>query len=197
MQVSVSFEELGEFETGGSPVLSYNLQIDTQGAGAGPWINVQGYASDSLEMTGTVLPLTEGQLYYFRYRAKNVHGWGDYSPISWVLLANRPDTLDPVTTTSVGTNVEISWNLTPHERFSPVFAYRIKVKRFDGIFVEHSQCDGTDPTVISELKCTITMLSLFEPDFGLVEGDAIVATVEAMNAHDYSIPSPEAGQTYV
>ena len=144
-----------------------------------------------------MVPLTEGKLYYFRYRAKNAHGWGDFSPISWVLLANRPDQLAPVTTTSVGTDVEISWNPTPHERFSEVFAYRVKIKRSDGIFVEHPQCEGTDQTVISQLKCSITMLSLFEPEFGLVEGDAIVATVEAMNAHDYSIPSPEAGQTYV
>lgn len=41
------------------------------------------------------------------------------------------------------------------------------------------------------------MLSLLDTDFGLVEGDPIKATVEAMNSIDYSYPSPESGDALV
>lgn len=132
-------------------------------------------------------------MYYFRYRALNVHGWGQFSPISFVLLANRPDTLAGATTTNVGTDVEITWEVTPFDRWSPVFEYRIKIMRFDGIYIEHPSCDGKDATIIAELKCTVTMLSLLSAEFGLVEGDNIYATVEAMNSIDYSYPSPQSG----
>ena len=34
---------LGE-QTGGSTILSFNLQIDETGGGSGPWINVRGFS---------------------------------------------------------------------------------------------------------------------------------------------------------
>jgi hypothetical protein len=107
-----------------------------------------------------------------------------------VLLANRPDTLAGATTTNVGLDVEISWLETPFDRWSSVVEYRVKIMRQDGILIEHPDCDGKDATVISELKCTVSMLSLLASDFGLQEGDPIIATVEAMNSIDYSYPSP-------
>jgi len=60
-------------------------------------------------LQATILPLTAGNYYYFRYRALNAHGWGEYSPISFVLLANVPDKLEPAVVTNVGKNVEITW----------------------------------------------------------------------------------------
>ena len=69
----------------------------------------------------------------------------------------------------------------------------MKIKRFDGVFVEHPSCDGTDAEIISALKCTVSMVSLIDTEFRLLEGDRIVAIVEAMNSHDYSYPSAESG----
>jgi hypothetical protein len=163
LQIGVSFEELSEFESGGTTILSYNLQIDLAGGGNGPWTNVQGYTSDSLDLQGTVvIPNSQGNYYYFRYRAKNAHGWGEFSPIMWVLLANRPDTILDVQTTNVGLNVEISWAETPHNRYSNVIDYRIKIMRSDGIYIEHASCDGQDPTIITDRICSVTMLSLLD-----------------------------------
>ena len=31
-----------------------------------------------------------GKTYRFRYRAKNIHGWGDYSEVSYILAATVP-----------------------------------------------------------------------------------------------------------
>jgi hypothetical protein len=142
LQIGVSWDALSIFESGDATLLSYNLQIDTENGGNGPWINVQGYTSDDLSTEATIVPLTEGLMYYFQYRAVNAHGWGKFSPISLVLLANRPDTLAGVTTTNVGTDVTISWEVTPFDRWSTVFEYRIKIMRSDGIYIEHASCDG-------------------------------------------------------
>jgi hypothetical protein len=63
--------------------------------------------------------------------------------------------------------------------------------------VEHPECDGSDALVLSELKCSVTMSSLLEADFYLVQGDEIKATVEAMNSIDYSIASSLSGEAFV
>jgi hypothetical protein len=41
------------------------------------------------------------------------------------------------------------------------------------------------------------MLSLIDSDFGLVEGDNIYVTIEAMNRIDYSYPSPQSGDALI
>jgi len=41
---------LSEIESGGAKVLSYNLQIDMQGGGSGPWINAQGYIENDIRL---------------------------------------------------------------------------------------------------------------------------------------------------
>jgi len=40
--------------------------------------------------------------------------------------------------------VEINWSPTPNDRNSAVFEYRVKVRRSDGTFVEHPECDGSN-----------------------------------------------------
>jgi len=53
------------------------------GGGTGPWLEVAGETTNSLLTQLTLPGLTAGLPYYFRYRAKNVHGWSpDYSPIT-------------------------------------------------------------------------------------------------------------------
>lgn len=39
-QLTVSYAELTGDETGGSPILSYLLEIDSAGGGSGPWTSV-------------------------------------------------------------------------------------------------------------------------------------------------------------
>jgi hypothetical protein len=33
---------------------------------------------------------TKGITYAFRYRAKNIYGWGNFSPITFILAADPP-----------------------------------------------------------------------------------------------------------
>jgi len=41
-------------ETGGSPILSYHVELDQAGGGTGPWTEVAGESSDSLDLTHVV-----------------------------------------------------------------------------------------------------------------------------------------------
>lgn len=40
-------------------------------------------------MSATV-EATKGITYAFRYRAKNIYGWGDFSPLTFILAADPP-----------------------------------------------------------------------------------------------------------
>lgn len=103
----------------------------------------------------------------------------------------------PATTANDGVNVVIAWQVTPNTRFSPVFAYKILVKRQDGTLVEHPECDGTDPAIIAALSCSISMGSLYAADYYLIEGNKVLVTVQAMNSIDYSLPSQMAGEAVI
>lgn len=155
--------------------MSYNLQIDKSGGGTGPWLNVNGFDNDSTETQATLSLLIEGQYYFFRYRARNVHGWSDFSPRMFVLMANIPDKLLPVQTVNNGLLVDIVWQDTPFDRNSGVFKYLIKVQRKDGSVEEHPECDGSDPLVIMTNRCSVSMLSLLSGNFLLEQGDPIRA----------------------
>jgi hypothetical protein len=77
--------------------------------------------------------------------------------------------------------VQISWQASANERYSAVFAYRVKLQKSDGTFIEHYACDGKDPAVFAALTCSVSMASLLAAPFNLVEGQRVNATVEALN----------------
>jgi hypothetical protein len=77
--------------TGGSTILSYELLIDTTGTGTGTFSEVSGYTTLSTSTTFTILSLTSGSTYCFKYRAYNVMGWGPYSSIGCIIMAAAPD----------------------------------------------------------------------------------------------------------
>jgi hypothetical protein len=65
-------------EIGGSSITSYSLEWNDTGS----WVSLIGGNPDSLLITHTISTgLTTGKTYNFRLRAKNAHGWGDYSDI--------------------------------------------------------------------------------------------------------------------
>ena len=80
-------------ETGGSPILSLNLWYDQ---GVDNWVTVTGESPwFSLGDKFTVgLPdglLTPGLDYKFKYRGINLFGEGEFSAVSTVKAAMRPD----------------------------------------------------------------------------------------------------------
>lgn len=99
-------------------------------------------------------------------------------------------------TVNNGVMVDIIWAPSPNDRSSLVFEYRVKLKRSDGALIEHPECQMS-AKMLSELKCSVSMTSLMEADFHLVEGDLIEASVEALNNIDFSLPSEPSGSATV
>jgi len=76
-------------ETGGSPILSYNLQMDDS---AGHFSDIHGYQVDTLTLSATVQDnIQTGLTYAFRYRVKNLYGWSQFSPVVHILAASVPE----------------------------------------------------------------------------------------------------------
>jgi len=89
-QMGVGFQALAGLATGGSIIVSYNLQMDSTGGGSGPFVDIKGFTTDDLSTEVIINNQVKGKIYFFRYRAKNAHGWGAFSPVNFVRMANKP-----------------------------------------------------------------------------------------------------------
>lgn len=79
--------------TGGSPITSYQIDWDMR-TNAATWETLQGFNSNSLSLSLIKTGLLTSEDYYFRYRAKNIFGWGEWSdssPIETIMLPEQPD----------------------------------------------------------------------------------------------------------
>lgn len=95
--------------TGGSSVLSYNLQFDKDGNNQN-FISIVGEAPDNLDLTITKGGLTTNLIYSFKYRIKTKYGWSDFSPVLQVRTATQPHVIQFVNFQIVDlTNVRVDW----------------------------------------------------------------------------------------
>jgi len=89
-KIAVTYGVTSPPSNGGSPILSYALEID-DGRG-GSFQKLVGFSSNSLLTAFTVSSgIEKGLEYRLRYRVKNAIGWSNYSPISFILAANIPN----------------------------------------------------------------------------------------------------------
>ena len=101
--------------------------------------------------------IISARTYKFKYRARNIFGWGEWSDQGDIYAASIPDTIMPVVVELVGTDVEISWSPNTQDNGSPISAYKIEIQTVEGDFVEDSLCDGSsDETFVSKV-CSIPM----------------------------------------
>jgi titin len=130
-------------DTGASPIVSYSLEWD-QGADSG-FFSLLGDPSDSLALTWQIdSGLSQGEPYQFRVRAKNTHGWGDYSDVVTAIPASPPGKPDAVTVEIDNIYVKISWD-EPLLNGAAIDAYKVIIVGSDGLtWAEASTCDGTD-----------------------------------------------------
>jgi hypothetical protein len=111
-------------------------------------------------------------------RADNALGWGAYSSITTMTPQASPSQMSAVTTTVVGSNVQISWSL-PTSNGASVTAYKIVIAQTGGsIYTETTvYCDGTDPQIISDLQCLVPMTVLSSSPYSLAYGALVIAKV--------------------
>ena len=99
--------------TGGAPILSYNLQYSNTGL-AGSWLPTPTPYSVAAPTTSyTFTGLTNGTLYYFQVAAVNTIGTGPYSaqtPNSNATPSITPQPPIPITTTAItSSSIAVSW----------------------------------------------------------------------------------------
>lgn len=63
---------------------------------------------------------------------------------------------------------------------TPVTAFDILIADDSGQFISSSECDGTDPTTVSNLYCLVSISTLMGT-LGLDQGDLVAAKVTAIN----------------
>jgi titin len=120
----ISVQELTGDDTGGSAITSYQVEYDS--SGSGDWVVLGGESPESLTTTYTVTGLTNGNSYNVRYRAKNVHGWGEYSSSTSILVAEVPQKIDPAPTTTLSSDqVLIVWT-KPADGGSTILGYNVE-----------------------------------------------------------------------
>jgi hypothetical protein len=126
-------------------------------------------------MTGVAIQA--GKVYKFRYRAKNIFGWGTYSDQGDVQAASQPVKLDPPVVSLIGTNVKIAW--TPKgDNGTSLTAFKIQIRtKVSTVFATTTHCDGASSTVFANNYCLIPMETFTTIPFVLVQGDLVAAVV--------------------
>ena len=118
-------EIIGE-STGGSDILSYNLQYNG-GDPSTNFISVIGFVPDSLIRTISKGGLTTNVVYSFRYQIRNKYGWSTgFSPIVQVRAATIPNQVPSMTFNIQDmTKVRVGW-VQPYNGGSPITSYNIQ-----------------------------------------------------------------------
>ena len=60
----------------------------------------------------------------------------------------------------------------------------------DTTYSQHSECDGTDVTILATQTCYISMSTLTSSEFGFELGDLVVVKIRARNEKGWGIYSP-------
>ena len=97
-RIKVDFGPQLASENGGSPILTYELQIDN-GIGGNFTTLIGGEGMQpSLETTFTVYEnIISGGIYRFRFRSKNANGWSPWSEETHIKAATSPQRPDAPT----------------------------------------------------------------------------------------------------
>lgn len=121
----------------------------------------------------------------------NGYGTGDYSDTVSILAAQRPDTpTAPTTEIYEQYSIKISW-VEPFTGGSPITSYLIKIRMVDGISYqeETANCDGSDPTILSQRFCLVPVATVKNLPYELEWNTGVYANVQAFNEYGNSATS--------
>ena len=160
----------------GAALSGYNVQVATSAGGS--YADASGCASLAVVTTCTATGLINGTSYYFKVRATNSAGNGDYSPASAGFTpAIAPSTPAAPTSASVGNGtVTLAW-VAPAANGAAITGYNVQVAASAG----GSYADATGCTSLAVVTtCTAT---------GLINGTSYYFKVLATSAAGSSIYS--------
>ena len=137
---------------GGSTITSYHLQYDNNSGGT-TWSDLIGLSPASIAQTYTLTSVTAGASYQFKVRAKNIFGWGVYSPVLTIQAAVAPSMVATPTLSIDATSgdAKITW-LEPHDGSDTITSYKIEIQTTlaGSTWSEYTTtCDGTNAAIIA------------------------------------------------
>ena len=109
-QIKVTYDEV--VDDGGSPILSYELQMGS--SILKDFITISGLDPQTLSLYFIVTKgIEKGKTYAFRYRAINAVGAGDWSPITQINAASIPAAPPrPTYVSSTDTSITLAFGLS-------------------------------------------------------------------------------------
>lgn len=128
----------------------------------------------------------------FKIRARNIYGWGDFSPIAQIRTSDSPGQMEIVYTDSFVdaidgiSKVRITFS-EPEANGEYISKYQIMVQKYDGVtFIEDTtHCDGSDSQVIANMYCDIPMTTLRAAPYSLTKGMLIKVIARAYNLYQW------------
>lgn len=139
-QLQVTWDYMTGTLTGGSTILSYQLDMNTGSGFVEVVGNTQGdYTQNSVIVTSGI---SSGYSYTFRYRARNVFGWGDYSELGSAVMSGVPSAVTGVVVSqnSTLTKVTVKWNIPSSTGGNGILLtqYNVVIQGSDGNFYSDS-----------------------------------------------------------
>ena len=129
-QIRVEYNEITT--TGGSPITSYELQMN-DGKGGAFYTVHGGDDSPTLSLGVTVRNnIITGTAYEFRYRARNIVGWTAWSPTSSLSASTVPTAPSrPVYTSSTTSQIILSFSKSPDNGGALITDYSVAIDGTD------------------------------------------------------------------
>lgn len=177
-RIKVTWAVITGAANGASEILSYELSMD-DGAGGDFVALTAKNGSEYLKLTYTVFEgIVEGVTYRFQYRSRNAVGWSNYSPVSYITAAAKPEQPPaPQLQTATAAGLTLILSPTAEDGGSPITGY--KIFRDDGnAFVANTY--ATELTRYTGAATTFLTTIL---DDGLVSGKIYRFVYVATNSY--------------
>ena len=177
-------------ETGGSVILSYNLQwkqkyslddfTDLVGQNGSPALVAEFIQTENV---------FAGVTYSFRVRAQNALGFGPFSSEVDITAAKVPEKPEAPSTSIDNVSVRISW-VDPDPNSSPITGFEVMVATSTGEFVfDLLYCDAATEPIVSQRYCEIPVSVLRAAPYSLEFDDTVYAKFRASNTYGWSVYS--------
>lgn len=179
--VQVLIPSLTGASTGGSPITSYYIEFDDQTNGV-DWYELQGFTTQTLSLSYLKTGLVTNKNYQFRYKARNIFGWSNWSPVGIIRTITVPSKPAVPTTTLQADNVLIEWVQPSLGGNDVLVEYEIKIRGKDNqLYSELTYCNGQDALVKQNAECLIPMSVFWTSPFNLLQDDLIQLKVATKN----------------
>jgi hypothetical protein len=177
-RIKVTWAVITGAANGASEILSYELSMD-DGAGGDFVALTANNGTEYLKLTYTVFAgIVEGVTYRFQYRSRNAVGWSNYSPVSYIRAAAKPERPPaPQLQTATAAGLTLILSPTAEDGGSPITGY--KIFRDDG----NTFVANTYATQLTRYTGAATTFLTTIVDDGLVSGKIYRFVYVATNSY--------------